>query len=367
MKQVCCLLIFESGFCITARKYSAVPQIYEQMKSVFEQKCREIDINKDEYLQFLPHLLTRSINEPLIKTSLLYDSLTGATKYKGKTLRNSLKATKTELINVWRPNYKLMSGETLDNDEKAVLRMLPYVWLFGENKSLTALRNRAKKSKKDDKDDVKPLPDAHLDNYPQGAFSTTFLLTFHMFKTNDFISRPVGGTAAEAVSLLEDEDANPSWDVFCTNRKTQRKLDRELGRRKGESALAKRHREGAEDVTARNKARMYRHKQKEKNLKGVKKSMDNANMLELAKLYHSMGDTEKAKEIMCSTHREMMKPVDEVKLSLSSESDSSEVEALSSEAGELEASVTPTTTGASASPPETIPDSDLDTEAGGQE
>jgi len=84
-------------------------------------------------------------------------------------------------------------------------------------------------------------------------------------------------------------------------------------------------------------------------------------------LYHSMGDTEKAKEIMCSTHREMMKPVDEVKLSLSSESDSSEVEALSSEAGELEASVTPTTTGASASPSETIPDSDLDTEAGGQE
>jgi hypothetical protein len=36
-----------------------------------------------------------------------------------------------------------------------------------------------------------------------------------MFKTADFISRPVGGTAAEAVSLLEDDDANPWCDVVC--------------------------------------------------------------------------------------------------------------------------------------------------------
>jgi hypothetical protein len=33
--------------------------------------------------------------------------------------------------------------------------------------------------------------------------------------------------------------------------------------------------------------------------------MDTANMLELAKLYHSMGDTQKAKEIMLSTHSEI--------------------------------------------------------------
>jgi hypothetical protein len=74
-------------------------------------------------------------------------------------------------------------------------------------------------------------------------------LTFHIFKTNDFISRPVGGTAAEAVSLLEDEDANPLWDTVCNNQKAQRKLDRELGHYKGKSTLAKRHREGAKEVT----------------------------------------------------------------------------------------------------------------------
>jgi hypothetical protein len=366
VKQVCNHLIFESGICVTARKYSKLTQIYGYMKSVFDQKCREVDISNNEYLEFLPHIPTRSCNKPLMKTSLLYDTFTGETIYKGSTLWNSFKASKAELINVWMPNYKLTSGDTVDNDEKAVLRMLPYVWLFGKNKSLAAARNRAaRKSKKDDTDDAKPVPDAHLDDYPQRAFFTVLLLTFQMFKSNNFISRPVGGTAAEAVSLLEDEDANPLWDVVCKNQKTQRKL----GRRRGESALAKRRREGAEDVTARNKARMYRHKQKEKNLKGLKKSLDTANMLELAKLYHSMGDTKKTKEIMCSTlHSEMVKPVDVVELSSSSESDSSEVEALSSEPGEVEASVTPTTgSTASASASATVPDSDLDMEAGSQE
>jgi hypothetical protein len=88
------------------------------------------------------------------------------------------------------PNYTLMSGETLDNDEKTVLHMLPYaVWLFRKNKSLAAAHNRAKKSKKDkDTDDVKPVYDAHLDDYPQGTFTTILLLIFHMCKTNDFIS-----------------------------------------------------------------------------------------------------------------------------------------------------------------------------------
>jgi hypothetical protein len=107
VKQVCSRLIFESGFCITARKYSALPKIYEQqMKRVFEQKCRAIDITKDEYLEFLPHIPITSSNEPLVKTSLLYDSFTEETKYEGgKTLINTIKASKTELINVWMPNY----------------------------------------------------------------------------------------------------------------------------------------------------------------------------------------------------------------------------------------------------------------------
>jgi hypothetical protein len=44
-------------------------------------------------------------------SSLLYDSFTGETKYKGKNLWNALKASKIELLNVWMPNYTPMSGE----------------------------------------------------------------------------------------------------------------------------------------------------------------------------------------------------------------------------------------------------------------
>jgi hypothetical protein len=78
-----------------AKKYLALPKIYEQMKSVFEQKCHGIDITKDECLAFLPHIPTRSSKEPLMKTSLLYDdSFNRETKHKGKTLWNSFKPVK---------------------------------------------------------------------------------------------------------------------------------------------------------------------------------------------------------------------------------------------------------------------------------
>jgi hypothetical protein len=101
-----------------------------------------------------------------MKTSLPHDSFTGETKYKGKTLWNCFEASKTELINVCIPNYTLMSGETLDNYEMAVSRMLPYIWLIGKSKSLAAQRNRAKKSKKEeDTDDDKAWPDAHLNDF----------------------------------------------------------------------------------------------------------------------------------------------------------------------------------------------------------
>jgi hypothetical protein len=39
LKQVRNLLIFESGACIAARKYSAILNIHTQVKWVFEQKC----------------------------------------------------------------------------------------------------------------------------------------------------------------------------------------------------------------------------------------------------------------------------------------------------------------------------------------
>jgi hypothetical protein len=91
-----------------------------------------------------------------------------------------------------------------------------------------------------------------------------------------------------------------------------------LGPCKGENALAKRRKEGAKKVTARNKVGIYRHKEKQNNLTWVKKSMDTTYMLELTKLYRSMGGTAKAKEIILSANSEMMKPADEVKLFSSS-------------------------------------------------
>ena len=35
-----------------------------------------------------------------------------------------------------------MSGDTIDNDEATIGRMLPYVWLSGRNKANAAARNR---------------------------------------------------------------------------------------------------------------------------------------------------------------------------------------------------------------------------------
>ncbi len=58
VKQIRSHLIFESGFCTTARKYSVLPKIYKQMRSVFEQKFCEVDITKEEYLGFLPRIPT---------------------------------------------------------------------------------------------------------------------------------------------------------------------------------------------------------------------------------------------------------------------------------------------------------------------
>ncbi len=74
IKQARIYLIFESGFCITARKYVALPKIYQQMKSVFEEKCREVDITKEEFLKFLPHIPTRSSNKHLMKISLPHNN-----------------------------------------------------------------------------------------------------------------------------------------------------------------------------------------------------------------------------------------------------------------------------------------------------
>jgi K+-transporting ATPase A subunit len=44
LKQVRNLLIFESGACVTARKYSNIINIHMQVICVSEQKCQNVDI-----------------------------------------------------------------------------------------------------------------------------------------------------------------------------------------------------------------------------------------------------------------------------------------------------------------------------------
>jgi hypothetical protein len=89
LKQVRNLLIFESGACVTARKYSNIQNIHTQVKCVFEQKCRNVDIATDLFRDTLSHLPIRTSQEYLIKASLSYDSFSGETRYKGSTLWNA--------------------------------------------------------------------------------------------------------------------------------------------------------------------------------------------------------------------------------------------------------------------------------------
>ena len=112
LKQVCNLLIFEAGACITACKYSDPNNIHTQVKCVSEQKCRTVDIACDFYRDTLSHLSIHPANESLLKLSLTHDTLSGDTKYKGLMLWNTFKGSKAEFLNVWMPNYNLMSGQT---------------------------------------------------------------------------------------------------------------------------------------------------------------------------------------------------------------------------------------------------------------
>jgi hypothetical protein len=142
LKQVRNLLIFESGACITARKYTKIDNIHTQeVKCVFEQKCRNVDIANDCFRDTLSHLPIRTSQECLIKAALLYDSLSGETRYKGSTLWNAFKNSKADFLKVWMPNYNLISGETSDNDAATIGPMLPFVWLSSKNNAITTTRN----------------------------------------------------------------------------------------------------------------------------------------------------------------------------------------------------------------------------------
>ena len=92
-----------------------------------------------------------------------------------------------------------------------------------------------KSFEKNKTDDIMPPADVKLEDYPAGDFDSFFLLTFHSFKMDSIIARPVGGMAVNPVQLGdEDEVANPAWDlIWSNNRKEQRQFDKQLAHRGG--------------------------------------------------------------------------------------------------------------------------------------
>jgi hypothetical protein len=125
LKQVRNLLIFESGACVTARKYINNPHVHTQVKCVFEQKCQKVNITSNFLRDTLSHLPTHASQEPLIRSSLFYDNFSVKTKYKGSTLWYAFKNSKADFLNIWMPNCNLMSGEASGNDEATIGHMLP--------------------------------------------------------------------------------------------------------------------------------------------------------------------------------------------------------------------------------------------------
>jgi hypothetical protein len=146
--------------------------------------------------------------------------------------------------------------------------------------------------------EIKPLVDACVEDYPDGNFETPFLLTFHTFKTDTIIARPVGGTAAESVELADENKTanNPSWDLICSNRKDQHMVEKQLAHRGGRKILGlKRQTELAQQLV-----RQGAKKQKQKQIKAIHQTMETANKLQMAQLYQLLGKESKARAILQS-------------------------------------------------------------------
>jgi hypothetical protein len=151
--------------------------------------------------------------------------------------------------------------------------------------------------KGNENDDIKPPFDACIDDYPDGDFDSPFMLTFHSFKTDTIIARPVGGTAAEPFEFTdENETANPSWDLICSNRKDPRMVDKQLARRGGRKIWGlKRQTERAQQLV-----RQGAKKQKQKQIKAIHQTMETTNKLQMAQLYQPLGEEGKARKILQS-------------------------------------------------------------------
>ena len=79
--------------------------------------------------------------EAVVRHSLLYANFTTLMMPQGLSIWAVFRDLKSQFINQWQPHYKLVSGETQDSDKAAIKRVLPHVWVFIKNKSITKTRN----------------------------------------------------------------------------------------------------------------------------------------------------------------------------------------------------------------------------------
>ena len=155
------LLIFKAGACMLSRKITKRKDVEEQIKEVFETKCRLVDLDQASIVNHCDGLTLRRTLFRLMKLSLVYASFKGKELSKGSTLWNTFQNQRSEFKNLWMYNYLLKSGETKDNDAATIERMVPHLWVIMKNKSAGAKRNRLKQLGGDA--DAKKISNSTLD------------------------------------------------------------------------------------------------------------------------------------------------------------------------------------------------------------
>jgi hypothetical protein len=77
-------------YCYCRKYTSDILSTHTQVKCVFEQKCRNVDIASNCFCETLSHLPICASQESLIKSSLPYDNFSVEAKYKGSRLWNAI-------------------------------------------------------------------------------------------------------------------------------------------------------------------------------------------------------------------------------------------------------------------------------------
>jgi hypothetical protein len=84
LKQICNLLMFESGNCALLLENSNILNIHKQVKCVlFKQKCNFFDIASNFFCDTLSHLPIHASQKWLIKPSSLYDEFSAKLSTRG--------------------------------------------------------------------------------------------------------------------------------------------------------------------------------------------------------------------------------------------------------------------------------------------